>query len=120
MPVLTVHLNIAIVPTGTVTVVVGEFRDAIEAVPLIKVHVPVPTKGVVAPIVKEGGAQSVWSNPAFAMADVRTTSSEAEQVPLLTVHLKVALVPGVIMTLVEGDVVDAIAAKPLTTVHKPD
>jgi hypothetical protein len=65
----TVHLNVAIVPAGTVAVEVGEVGAVMVAVPLTTVQVPVvPAAGAVAPRVKVKGPllQLVWSDPAFA------------------------------------------------------
>ena len=53
MPFVTVHLTVAVDPDATpVTVVVGEVEFVIVAVPLINVHSPVPTEGVLCVIVK--------------------------------------------------------------------
>jgi hypothetical protein len=50
---VTVHLNVALVPAGTpVTPEVGEDGVVIVAVPLTTVHVPVPAAGAVAASVK--------------------------------------------------------------------
>jgi hypothetical protein len=53
VPFVIVQRNVALVPEGTpVTVVTGDVKSVIVAVPLTKVHPPVPTKGVLADNVK--------------------------------------------------------------------
>ena len=61
MPLVTVHLTVAVVPANTaVTVVVGEPGVVIVAVPLINDHVPVPTDGALCVIVKLPLLHWVW------------------------------------------------------------
>ena len=58
---VTVHLTVAVVPAITpVIVVVGEFRLVIVALPLINVHTPVPTEGVLCVIGKLDVLHKVW------------------------------------------------------------
>ena len=59
-PLVTVHLNTAVVPAGTpVTVVVGEVGVVMVAVPLTSVHKPVPGAGLLPAIVNEPVLHSV-------------------------------------------------------------
>jgi hypothetical protein len=63
-----VHLNVALVPAGTpVTPDVGEVAVVIVAVPLTKLHAPVPTVGVLPARVKLPLLQLVKSAPALAV-----------------------------------------------------
>ena len=51
----------ALVPAATpVMVVVGELGDVMVAVPLIKVHTPVPTDGELCVMVKVDVLHNVW------------------------------------------------------------
>ena len=61
VPLVTVHLTVAVVPaTNPVTVVIGEDAVVIVAVPLISVHKPVPTDGTLWVIVKFVVLHKVW------------------------------------------------------------
>ena len=60
-PFVTVHFNVADVPTGTpVIVVVGEDGVVMVAVPLSNVHTPVPAAGVLCVIVKSPLSHCAW------------------------------------------------------------
>ena len=53
MPFVTVHLTVALAPVATPVIVVdGDPGSVIVAVPLINVHTPMPTDGVLCVIVK--------------------------------------------------------------------
>ena len=113
---LIVHLNVTLVPGATpVTVVLGEAVLVMVAAPASIVHKPVPGEGTVPAKVKVEVLQSVCAGPASATGGVAlfvsTTSSKAVHAPLVTVHRKVALAPGVSpVTVVVGDVSSVIAA----------
>ena len=127
VPLLTVHLNVAVFPAVMlVTVVVADVALVIAAVPATMLHAPVPIAGTVAFMVKVALLHcSINANPASAalgrLLFVRITSSVLDvQTPLLIVHLNVALVPiGTPVTPLVGDVFVVIVAVPPTTVHKP-
>lgn len=121
-----VHLKVAVVPAGIpVTPDVGDEGVVIEAVPLTRLHEPVPCVMVLPASVKLASLQCVWSGPAFGTVEAGTlvsitSSVVAGQVPFETVHLKVALVPAV--TLVMPDVREpgvVMPAVPLTRLHVP-
>ena len=61
VPFVTVHLIVALVPGATpVIVVVGEPGVVIVAVPVIKVHTPVPIDGALCVIVKLPVLHWIW------------------------------------------------------------
>lgn len=97
----------------------------IVAVPEVTVHNPAPGDGLFPAKVKTLVLHRLCAVPALAAgADnlfVSTTfAEELAQVPLLTVHLSVALVPAVTpVTVVLYNVGAVIVAVPLTTVHNP-
>src|ERR1044072_1060613 len=120
-----VHLNVALVPTGTpVTPDVGEEGVVIVAVPVTTLHAPVPVPGVLPASVKLPLLHLLWSGPAFDVIKaplVSTTSSVDVQPPLVIVHLKVALVPaGTPVTPEVREEGVVIVAVPVTTVHNPE
>ena len=65
---MTVQRRTAVVPAGMpVTVVVGDVGVVMVAVPLIKVHNPVPGAGLFPAIVNDPRLQKVWLGPALAV-----------------------------------------------------
>jgi len=93
-PLETVHLNVALVPDGTPVIPdVLEEGVVMEAVPLTRLHAPVPIVGAVAFMVKLPLLQFVISVPALDvdgfLLKVITTSSVEVQGALVIVHLKV-------------------------------
>jgi hypothetical protein len=124
-PLLIVHRNVAVEPAAKpVTVVVGEDGVVIVTVPLIIVHTPVPTVGVLPAIVKKPLLHWAMSDPAFAVVGkallVNNTSSVDEHAPLVIVQRKVAVVPAAKpVTVVVGEEDDVIVTEPLITVHAP-
>jgi hypothetical protein len=127
-PLDTVHLSVALVPTGTpVTVVLNEFAFVIVAVPDTTLHTPVPIAGLVAFSVKLPLLHCERSAPATAALGVwlfvSTTSSALVHAPLVTVHLTVTVNPALSpVTVLVGDVLSVIVA-PLaapTIVHNPE
>jgi len=61
VPLVTVHLTVALVPAAMpVIVVVGEPAVVIAAVPLTSVHTPVPGDGALCVIVKVEVLHKVW------------------------------------------------------------
>jgi hypothetical protein len=125
-PLVIVHVNVAVVPTGTpVTPDVGEDAVVIVAVPIVTVHKPVPTDGVLPASVKLPLLQLLRFVPAFeivagALLVNITSSKDAVHGLFEIVHLNVALVPaGTPVTADVGDVLVVIVAVPVTTVHNP-
>jgi hypothetical protein len=127
VPLLTVQRNVALVPAAIdVTVVVLKDGFVIVALPATMLHAPVPTVGAVAFIVKVLMLHcSISATPASAVLGTsllinNTSSVVGVHVPLLTVHLNVAVVPtGTPVTglVAEDDVV--MLAVPPTTLHAP-
>ena len=106
-PFVTVQINVTEVPTlSPVTVEVGLLGVVIIA-PFVApgmLQTPVPTEGVLAAKVNEPLLHFAWSTLALAVtgrAFVKTTSSEAVEQPVITVHRSVTVLP---------------AAKPVTVV----
>lgn len=127
LPLLIVHCRVALVPAATpVTVVLYNVGAVIVAPPLTTVHNPVPGEGLFPAKVKMLLLQLLWGPPAFAAGAgnlfVKTTlDEELGQVPLLIVHVSVALVPAATPVTVDpGDVGVVMVAVPLATVHKPE
>ena len=126
VPLVIVQRRVAEVPAVTpVTPEVAELGVVIVAEPLTKLQTPEPTLGVLPASVKELMLQFTRSVPAdagvTAASFVSTTSSVDEQVPLVVVQRRVALVPAgtpVTLEVAEEDVV--IVAVPLTTVQVPE
>jgi hypothetical protein len=112
-----------VLPATTLTVVVGLAGSVIVAVPETIVHAPVPTVAVLAAIVNSATSQCDWAGPAAAVVGVAelvsTTSSDVIQVPLVMVHLSVAVLPAATVTAEVGLVGVAIVAVPETSVHNP-
>ena len=124
LPLVTVHFNTAGVPATTpVTVVVFEDGVVIVAVPLTKVHKPVPGEGSLAAIVNAPLLHCAPYVPGVAAIDALLVSVVlllAEQLPLVTVHFNTAGVPATTpVTVVVFDVGVVIVAVPLTNVHSP-
>ena len=126
-PLLIVHLKVTLLPAARpVTVVVGDEVLVMVAAPASMVQAPVPGAAALAASVKVGASQRVWSAPAAATGGValflKTTSSKLVQTPLVTVHLRVTLSPGVSpVTVLTGDV-SVVMFAPLaapTMVHNP-
>ena len=98
-PLLMVHLNVAVLPMlSPVTPDVAEVLVVTTAVPVIKLHAPVPLVGVFPAKVAVVALHIVWSVPAAAavgvLASLIITSSVLDvQAPLLIVHLNVVLPP---------------------------
>ncbi len=124
-PFVIVHFKTALVPTGTPdTTDVADDKLEIVAVPLKTVHKPVPTDGVLPANVKEPELQFDWAGPATAIVTelsfVNVTVELDEQVPLVIVQVKTALVPkGTPETVDIADDGLAIEAVPLKTLHNP-
>ena len=121
-----VHLSVAVLPAVMpVTVVVLDVGVVIVAVPETTDHAPVPVVGLLPAIVNEAVLHWLMSTPAFAVVGVAelvrmTSLVEAVQVPLLMVHLRVAVLPAVIpVTVVVAEDVVVIVAVPETTDHAP-
>jgi len=125
VPLTMVQRNTAVLPVSTpVTVDVAEFGLVIVAVPLIKVHVPTPTDGVLPAKVKLELLHCAWSGPAFAAVGaaslVSVTSSNVLQVPLTMVQRNTAGVPvGTPVTVDVSEFGLVIVAVPLIKVHVP-
>src|SRR5690606_17925487 len=127
VPLLIVQRRVAEVPAGTpVTVVVGDVRFVIFAVPDSTDQTPVPTAGVLAfrmnvPLLH----CSICGSPASATGGdawlVRTTSSKVSvQVPLEIRQRSVADVPaGTPVTCVSRSVASTMVAAPLTSSQTP-
>ncbi len=120
-PLLIVHRNTVGAPPAVtpVTVLVAEDGVVIAPGPLMSVHKPVPGDAALPDSVKLLVLHKVWSEPAFdtgaGAVFVKTMSSKVVgQVPLPTVHLKVALVPAAMpVIVVVAEVAFVIVADPL-------
>jgi hypothetical protein len=125
VPLVIVHLSVALVPTGTpVTVEVADDGVVIVAVPLTTLHTPVPVEAAFPASVKDPLLQFARSVPAAAIVAaasfVNTMVSAVEQVPFVIVHASVAEVPAVKPVTPEvGEDGVVIVAVPLTTLHTP-
>ena len=116
-PFVTFHLSVTEVPkVNPVTVEVGLLGIEITAplaAPTI-VQIPVPTEGVLAAKMNELLPHFAWSTLALAVTGrtfVKTTSSEAVEQPVVTVHRKVTVLPAVKpVTVVVGSVGEVIVA----------
>ena len=123
---LIVHLNTVVLPSvNPVTVVVGDVLSVITALPLTRVHTPVPIAGVLPVIVTVVTLQSAWSTPASAalggeLIFIVTVSVVTVHVPLLILHIKAVLVPGVKPVMVVlGDAALLIVQLPVTMLQLP-
>ena len=114
----------ALVPAGTPVIVeLNELVDAIVAVPLITVHVPVPTTGFVAAIIKLPLPHCEISGPALEVTDelLNTTMLLELQIPFVTVQRKIALeLIGIPVTVVVALVGVVIVAVPDMRVQIPE
>ena len=125
VPLVVVQRSVALVPAGIpVTLEVRRPGVVIVAVPLTRVHVPVPVVTALPASVNVPLLHCAWSGPAAAVVGnasfVSTTSSVDEQVPLVTVHRSVALVPtGTPDTPDVDELGLAMIAVPLNTLQDP-
>lgn len=125
-PLLTVHFSTVVLPSvNPVTVVVGEVLSVITALPLTRVHAPVPVAGVFPVTVTVVTLQRVWSAPASAVLggaemSIVTVSVVTVQVPFPMDHISVVVVPGVKpMMLVLGEAGLLIVQVPVSRLQVP-
>ena len=127
LPLLTVQRSVALVPEGTpVMVVVRKDAFVIVAVPPTRLHAPTPTVGAVAFIVKDPVLHCcISATPASAVLGLSwfviiTSSVLFGQLPLLIVHLRVALLPnGTPVTPLVSELMLVTLAVPPITLHVP-
>jgi hypothetical protein len=122
VPFVMVHLRVAVAPVATVTAVVALVGVVIVAAPETIVHNPEPVAGVLAAMINAGVAQLLRSGPAAAkifLLFVSTTSSVNTQVPLVIVHLRVAVLPANTNTVLVALAGVVMVAVPETIVHNP-
>jgi len=125
VPLVVVQRSVALVPTGTPdTVEVADDAFEMVAVPLTTVQVPEPVVGALPASVKVPLLHCAWSAPAAAVVGnasfFRVTSSVEEQLPLVTVQRRVALVPtGTPVMVDDGEEGVVMVAVPLNTLQAP-
>jgi hypothetical protein len=125
-PFVIVHRSVDVLPiVRPVTPDAGSVLSVILAEPEITDQEPLPTPGLLAAKVEVVVLQRFWFGPAFDAVGgeetiISTSSKESTQLPLLIVHLKVAVLPIVKPVIPEfGDEGEVMVALPPTTVHVP-
>ena len=124
-----VHLNVAVLPAATVTVVFGKLESVIEAVPLTRLHAPTPTVAVFADMLNvlilhcsilAGPASATVVAAVLVIVTSDCVVGQEADAPLLIVQRNTVLAPGVTpVIVVVAEVGLVITPGPLTLLHKP-